>query len=191
MSVSSIPVDGQEKPKPRFVFSEKSSLIDTQESYAKNGFEAKDFGTPYHREQEFISQVDLTKGLILVTIMNISRTMAVDHDSPTHQKKEYMYYIVDIEAKNWLDNRIRYLHQFEGRFTEQTKEIHTTVNRNTGEHIKEYHKTAPRTRYDIEWNKEKAKDILTNEKYFGEDTINITNKAEVRYTGHFPYGDLQ
>ena len=53
MSVSSIPVEGQApRAKPRFIFSEKSSLIDAQESYTKNGFEPKQFGTPYHFEKE-------------------------------------------------------------------------------------------------------------------------------------------
>ena len=189
MSVSSIPVEGQEKPKPRFIFSEKSSLIDAQESYTKNGFEPKQFGSPYHFEKEFISRVDLSKGPILVTVQNISRTMAVDHSSPTHQKKEYLTYTVDCEAKDWLGNTIRYMHEFEGRFTEQTKEIHTTVNPQTGEHIQQFHKTAPRTSYTIEWDKKKAQDLLTNEKYFGEDTINITNKHECKYTGNFPYGE--
>ena len=189
MSVSSIPVESKEKPKPRFIFSEKSSLIDAQESYTKNGFEPKQFGTPYHFEKEFISRVDLSKGRILVTVQNISRTMAVDHSSPTHQRKEYLTYTVDCEAKDWLGNTIRYMHEFEGRFTEQTKEIHTSVNPQTGEHVQQYHKTAPRTCYTIEWDKKKAQDLLTNEKYFGEDTINITNKPEVRYTGIFPYGE--
>ena len=191
MSVSSIPVEGQEKskPKPRFIFSEKSSLIDAQESFTKNGFEPKQFGSPYHFEKEFISRVDLSKGPILVTVQNISRTMAVDHSSPTHGKKEYLTYTCDIEAKDWLGNTIRYLHEFEGRFTEQTKQIQTTVNPQTGEHIQQYHKTAPRTTYTIEWDKKKAQDLLTNEKYFGEDTINITNKNECKYTGKFPYGE--
>ena len=66
------------------------------------------------------------------------------------------------------------------------RQIHTTVNPQTGEHIQQYHKTAPRTCYTIEWDKKKAQDLLTNEKYFGEDTINITNKNEVRYTGNIP-----
>ncbi len=190
MSVSSIPAPQTDsKPKPRFIFSEKSSLIDTQESYTKNGFEPKQFGSPYHFEKLFISQVDLTKGPILVTVQNITRIMAVDHSSPTHQKKEYMTYTCDCEAKDWLGNTIRYLHEFEGKWTEQTKQIQTTLNPQTGEHIQQYHKSAPRTSYNIEWDKKKAQDLLTNEKYFGEDTINITNKNECKYTGHFPYGE--
>ena len=38
MSVSSIPVQGEEKPKPRFIFSEKSSVIDAYKSFGKEGF---------------------------------------------------------------------------------------------------------------------------------------------------------
>jgi hypothetical protein len=189
MSVSNIPVDSTPKAMPRFIFSEKSSLTDTYQSYANNGFEITfDFGTPYHREKEFISQVDLTKqDKILVTILNITRTMAVDHDSPTKQKKEYMYYTVDVSARNWLSNKIAYIHEFEGKWIEQTKEILTTVDPQTGRQKQEFVKTAPRTRYNIEWNKEGAKEILTNEKYFGEDTVTIAD--ECKFTVHFPYGE--
>jgi hypothetical protein len=100
-----------------------------------------------------------------------------------------MTYTCECEAKDWLGNTIRYVHENEGRFTEQTKEIKTTLDPQTGEHIQQYHKAAPRTSYTIEWDKKKAQDLLTNEKYFGEDTINISDKKECRYTGNFPYGE--
>jgi hypothetical protein len=38
----------------------------------------------------------------------------------------------------------------------------------------------------MEWDKKKAQDMLTNKKYFGEDSINITNPTEVQYTVKFP-----
>ncbi len=34
-----------------------------------------------------------------------------------------------------------------------------------------------------------ADSILTGEKYFGADSINISNIAEVQYTVKFPYGN--
>jgi hypothetical protein len=37
----------------------------------------------------------------------------------------------------------------------------------------------------IPWNKKTADSILTGEKYFGEDSVNITNIAEVQYIVKF------
>jgi hypothetical protein len=115
MSVSSIPApQADSKPKPRFIFSEKSSLKDTFESFAKNGFEPTTQDEfPYQFERKFISKVDITKGPILVTVQNITRVIAVDHTSPTHQRKEYMTFTCECEAKDWLGNTIRYLHEYE------------------------------------------------------------------------------
>lgn len=98
MSVSSIIPPQAPKPKPRFIFSDKSSVIDTYESYAKEGF--ADLMTPqaefpYMQEKKFLSKVDLTKGPILVSVQSILRIMAVDWDSPKRERKEYMYYTTD------------------------------------------------------------------------------------------------
>ena len=40
--------------------------------------------------------------------------------------------------------------------------------------------------YTIAWDKKKANELLTLEKIFGEDSINITNMNEVQYTVKFP-----
>ena len=37
-SISSIPAPQEDKPKPRFIFLEKSSVVDTYESFEKEGF---------------------------------------------------------------------------------------------------------------------------------------------------------
>jgi hypothetical protein len=200
MSVSSIPVQGEEKPKPRFIFLEKSSVIDAYESYGKEGFSHLLSGgfvnnstehakRPYEQEKRFLSAVDLTKGPILVSITNMVRTMAVDHSSPKRERKEYMYYTTEWEAKNWLGNTIRHIHEAEGKFTQQTRQIVTRLNPQTGEHIQDYHMGSPRDAYTIPWDKKKANELLTSEKIFGEDSINITNLAEVQYTVKFPSGN--
>ena len=102
MSVSSIPAPQTPRPKPRFIFSEKSSLIDTYESFGKEGFahvltdhgdtSANHARLPYEREKLFLSRVDLSKSQILVTVQSIVRIMAVDWDSPKRERKEFMYY---------------------------------------------------------------------------------------------------
>jgi hypothetical protein len=200
MSVSSIPVQSEEKPKPKFIFLEKSSTIDTYESFGKEGFgdqlsqgyvnnSTEQAKRPYEREKRFLSAVDLTKGPILVSVQSIIRTMAIDWDSPKREEKEMMYYTTEWESKDWLGNTIRCSHEHEGKYTQQTKQIQTTLNPQTGEHIQEYHMGVPREVFTIPWDKKKAQDLLTNEKIFGEDSINITNMNEVQYTVKFPYGN--
>jgi hypothetical protein len=197
MSVSSIPVQGEEKPKPKFIFLEKSSVIDTYESFGKEGFAhmiteayvntaTEHAKRPYESQKKFVSTVDLSKGPILVSVQSIIRTMAVDHDSPKRERKEYMYYTTQWEAKNWLGNTIRHTHEAEGKYTQQTKELKTTLNPQTGEHIQDYHMGSPRDVYTIPWDKKKANELLTSEKVFGEDSLNITNLNEVQYTVKFP-----
>lgn len=196
MSVSSIPAPSAEKPKIRFIFSGKSSVIDAYESFGKEGFAhlitagyvndaTEQAKRPYEREKQFLSTVDLSKGPILVTVQSIIRTMAVDHDSPKRERKEYMYYTTQWEAKNWLGNIIKCTHEAEGKYIQQTKEIVTRLNRETGEHMQDYHMGPPRDAYTIPWDKKKANELLTSEKIFGEDSINISNISEVQYTVKF------
>ena len=88
MSVSSIPAPQTPRPKPRFTFSEKSSVIDTYESFGKEGFahiltdhgdtSANHARFPYEQEKKFLSQVDLSKGPILVKIQSMVRIMGTD-----------------------------------------------------------------------------------------------------------------
>lgn len=109
MSVSTISPPKTPRPKPRFIFAEKSSVIDTYESFAKEGFAhllTHQAEFPYQFEKQFLSRVDLTKGPIFVSVTNIVRTMAVDPDSPKREKKEYMYYTTEWQAKDRLGNQI-------------------------------------------------------------------------------------
>ena len=41
----------------------------------------------------------------------------------------------------------------------------------------------------IPWDKKKANELLTSEKVFGEDSLNITNISEVQYIVKFPSGN--
>jgi hypothetical protein len=199
-SISSIPAPQADKHKLRFIFLEKSSVIDTYESFGKEGFgdqltqgyvnnSTEHAKRPYEQEKRFLSAVDLTKGPILVSVQSIIRTMAVDWDSPKRESKEMMTYNTEWEAKDWLGNTIRCSHEAEGKFTQQTKQIQTRLNPQTGEHIQEYHMGVARDAFTLPWDKKKANDLLTSEKVFGEDSINITNMNEVQYTVKFPQGN--
>ena len=52
--------------------------------------------------------------------------------------------------------------------------------------IKQYHKSRPRDVYSLLWNSKEAQKILTREKVFGADSVNITNPMEVQYVDYFP-----
>jgi hypothetical protein len=188
MSESTIQAPQTPRPKPRFIFSEKSSVIDTYESYAKEGFShmlTNQAEFPHNQKNLFLSSVDLTKGPILVTVQNIIRTMAVDWDSPKRERKEYMYYTTQWEAKNHKNNTIKYIQEHEGKFIQQTKEIVTKTNPQ-GEDVDVYVRGSPRDVYTLQWDKKKAQELLSGEKTYGEDSINITNAPEVQYTVKFP-----
>jgi hypothetical protein len=188
MSVSSIPAPQTPKPKPRFLFLEKSSVIDTYESYEKEGFAhlmSNQAEFPYQFEMQFLSKVDLTKSPILVTVESIVRQMAVDWDSPKREKKEVLYYSCSWEAKDRMNNTIRSNSHTEGKFIQQSKHVTTKYNPQTQEEEAFFEKGVAREVYTIPWNKKTADAILTGEKYFGEDSINITNLAEVQFIAKF------
>jgi hypothetical protein len=93
MSVSSIPAPQTPRPKPKFIFTDSSSVISTYDSFAKEGFAhlmSTQAEFPYLQEKKFLSRVDLEKGPILVSVQTILRLMAVDWESPKRERKEYM-----------------------------------------------------------------------------------------------------
>jgi len=52
--------------------------------------------------------------------------------------------------------------------------------------IKQYHKSRPRDVYSLLWNSKEAQKILTREKVFDADSVNITNPMEVQYLDYIP-----
>jgi hypothetical protein len=93
--VSSISPPVEEKPKIRFNFLERNSVIDTYQSFTKEGFAdslSPQAERPYLNHQDFFNRVDISKGPILVTVDSIVRIIAPDWSSPKHERKEYMYY---------------------------------------------------------------------------------------------------
>jgi hypothetical protein len=187
--VSSISPPVEEKPKIRFNFLEKNSIIDSYQSYAKEGFAdsvSPQAERPYLNHQDFFNRVNISKGPILVTVESIVRTMAPDWSSSKHERKEYMYYTMQWEAQDWLGNTIKHGHEHEGKYVQQTKEIVTVPDpKQPHMTIKQYHKSRPRDVYTLLWNSKEAQKILTGEKVFGADSVNITNPIEVQYMGYF------
>jgi hypothetical protein len=87
------------------------------------------------RKKKFLSQVDLTKGPILVKVQSIFRIMAADLSSPKRERKEYFYYTTEWEAKDHRNNTIRSISHTKGKYTQQTKETVTKYNQSTGEEL--------------------------------------------------------
>jgi hypothetical protein len=166
MSVSSIPAPQTPRPKPKFIFTDSSSVISTYDSFAKEGFAhlmSTQAEFPYLQEKKFLSRVDLEKGPILVSVQTILRLMAVDWESPKRERKEYMYYTTEWEAKDHLNNAIRCSHETDGKYMQQTKETRTKLNPN-GEELVQYVRGPGRQVYTIAWDKKKANELLTSEK---------------------------
>ncbi len=100
-----------------------------------------------------------------------------------------MSYATKWEAKDRLGNPIKCPHEHEGKSTQQTKIIKTRLNSTTIEEEQYYGRGTPRDVYTLPWDKKKANELLTSEKIFGADSINITNLAEVQYVVKFPGGN--
>jgi hypothetical protein len=182
MSVSSIPVQQTPRPKPRFIFSDSCSVIDIYESFAKESLAhlmTNQANFPYEFEKQFLSKVDLERGPILVSVGMMVRTMAVAWESPKRKRKECVYYTTGWEAKDRHGNVIKCQHEKQGKYIQQTKYIKTKYNSSTKEEEAYYEKGSPREVYTIPWNKKTADSILTGEKDFGEDSLNISNIANI------------
>ena len=79
-------------------------------------------------------------------------------------------------AKDRLGNTIRPNSHTEGKFTKQTKISKIKLN-SSNEEESYYEKDVPREVYTIPWDKKTADSILTGEKYFGADSLNINRLA--------------
>ena len=88
------------------------SLIGLQsyDSYTKNGFGAPDLIDRSDKmEVRFLNQVDLSKcknNKIQVRILNMQRTRAIDYSSEKEERREFLVYMCDWLANQWLGNTI-------------------------------------------------------------------------------------
>lgn len=148
--VSSISPPSKPRPVPKFIFTDKNSVIDAYNSFTKEGFErqSKD-ERPYDLQKQFLSKVDVSKGPIQVRVESIVRTMVLDPDSIKGEKKEYLTYTSQWLAKDWLGNIIRCALEHEGKYMQQTKNTVTKFNPETGEEIVQYMKGVPREMFTI------------------------------------------
>ena len=69
--------------------------------------------------------------------------------APKRERKEYLYYTTEWEAKDRLGNLIKCSHENEAKYTQQTNHIKTKYNSNTREEEAYYEKGSPRDVYTI------------------------------------------
>ena len=91
-------------------------------------------------------------------------------------------------SKGLSNNTIDSNSHTEGKYTQQTKKIKTKYNP-TNRRKSLLSKRTTEGSLTIPWDKKTANEILTGEKIFGEDSINITNFSEVQYIVKFPSGN--
>ena len=104
----------QERKEPRFTYSTAE-----YDSYTKNGFNAPELINRSDKyEVRFLNQVDLSKcknNKIQVKILNMQRTRAIDYSSEKEEKREFLVYMCDWLAYNWLGNTLAVRSHIEGK----------------------------------------------------------------------------
>ncbi len=186
--VSSIKPDlgtGQkERKEPRFTYSTAE-----YQSYIKNGFGAPELINRSDKfEVRFLNQVDLSQcknNKITVKILNMQRTRAIDYSSEKEEKREFLVYMCDWLANNWLGNQIAVRSHIEGKHKELTKQLVTKMDSESGRVNAYYVKGPTRTVHTIPFTKKTVDKILNDPNPFGADSENITDKDSVTFYGKF------
>ena len=62
----------------------------------------------------------------------MQRTRAIDYSSEKEEKREYLVYICDWLANNWLGNSLAVRSHIEGKHKELTKQLVTKIDNETG-----------------------------------------------------------
>lgn len=134
-------------------------------SYTKKGLEDKIphiSSAPEARIRNFISKVDLTKGLERkITLM--TRLKARDLDSPSGKKelKEFIVYREEWIGKNWLGETLRNDENVEGVYTEVETTPEIKFNNETGRSEVVGEKVSgSHLKYYIPFSKEKVDEII-------------------------------
>ena len=129
--------------------------------------------------------VDLKHGKIKVQIRSIIRQIAIDYSTENEEEKEYLTWISDWSAKNYQEVQIFLRGHIEGLYIQQTKELATQYNHETGETRAEYRMGAPRFVFNIPFTPKKVEEILHGEHPLGPDSVNITKPNKVIFYGKF------
>ena len=113
------------------------------------------------------------------------RQIAIDYSTENEDEKEYMTSVSNWSAKNYQEIQIHLGGRIEGCFIEQTKELATQHNYETGETHNEYRMGAPRIVFNIPFTPKKVDEILHGEHPLGPDSENLTKLNKVILYGKF------
>ena len=92
-----------------------------------------------------------------------------------------MPWVSDWSAKNYQVVPIHVRSHIEGVFTQQTKQLATQYNHETGETQGHYEMGVPRVVFNIPFTPKKVDELLHSEHPFGPDSVNITNDSKVKF----------
>ena len=133
------------------------------ESFVNNGFEdniPRSIRGPRDRMQQFLSKVDLRKGPLERTVRMMVRLRQPDWNSEKHESKEFIYYIEDWTAKDWLGIPIDpFSEHVEGMYTEAL--MKPKLDERTGEHVDNVF-AGTRTAYYIPFTPKNVQEIIAD-----------------------------
>ena len=115
----------------------------------------------------------------------MERTRAIDYSSEKEEKREFLVYMCDWLANNWLGNQIAVRSHIEGKHKELTKQLVTKMDSESGRVNAYYVKGPTRTVHTIPFTKKTVDKILNDPNPFGADSENITDKDSVTFYGKF------
>lgn len=111
----------------------------------------------------------------------MARLMAIDYDTPRHERKEYLYYTDNWTGANWLGIPVtnpRRGDHIEGKYSEVL--TRPKLDEITGEHIQNVF-AGTRERYYIPFSKTKVDEIIKNSAH--------TDKSNIRFIAKFASED--
>ncbi len=171
------PTNVKQRTAPRFTYN-----TGAYDSYIQEGFDLPN-RLPDKFERQFLSRVDVEKGPIKVRITTMIRQLGIDYSTEKQLKKEYLTFISDWHAKNWLDAEVPpVISYIEGKHMQQMKRL-VTKKLGNGEEEAYYEKAQPREVFTIPFTKKAVDDILFNEHPFGKDSLNITDPDKLMFYG--------
>jgi hypothetical protein len=164
----------EQKPEVKIEYNNRS-----YESFVKNGFAdniPRSVNAPHDRIQKFLHQVDLRKGPIERTVTTIVRLRAIDYTIQKRERKEYVYYYEDWNAKNWAGVSIErgaITEHIEGKYTEVV--VKPKFDERTGEHIDNAF-GGTREVYYIPFTKKNVDEIIANSAHSDKSGIKFVVK---------------
>jgi hypothetical protein len=168
------------RKKPTIKFNDRS-----YKSWVDNGFDAEVFPSfDFSREVmlKFLGKADLRQGPLKQLIRMMGRIKSFDYDDNGetigNTKKEYLFYEIRYEARDWMGGKVASPQVIEGRYQQQVLSMQTGFDPKTGKATGHYVKGDPVTRYYVPFSKAAVDKVL-------KDHDNFDRRYEIQYYGLF------